>query len=108
MRSHSRRSGTRSSSTNRDRRDQSFARSVIAEATRRHNIDARDTNDPSGRTLAETGMCCGKAHANAVPPWTCDCPCHEREIPEPDSCLMCNDPLSGNWIEAELDSPEDH
>lgn len=32
-----RRCGTRSSSTNRDRRDQTFARSVIAEAARRNN-----------------------------------------------------------------------
>jgi hypothetical protein len=37
-----RRSGTRSSSTNRDRRDQAFARSVIAEATRRHNATVDD------------------------------------------------------------------
>lgn len=23
--------------------------------------------------------CCMARHANAVPPWTCDCPCHDRK-----------------------------
>lgn len=26
------------------------------------------------------GMCCMARHANAVPPWTCDCPCHDVEV----------------------------
>jgi hypothetical protein len=25
------------------------------------------------------GDCCMARHANATPPWTCDCPCHIRK-----------------------------
>lgn len=64
----------RSSRTNRDRRDQSFARSVIAEATRRHNEEEKI------KLLATRGLCCMTQHANAVPPWTCPCPCHDIEV----------------------------
>ncbi len=60
----------RSSRVNRDRRDQTFARSVIAEATKRFNAAA-------ALTIAR-GLCCMARHANAVPPWTCDCPCHDE------------------------------
>ncbi len=64
-----RRSGMRNSSTNRDRRDQAFARSVIAQATKRFN---------EAKALESTrGLCCGARHANAVSPWTCDCACHD-------------------------------
>jgi hypothetical protein len=31
------------------------------------------------RTLFDDGTCCMAAHANAVPPWTCDCRCHDRQ-----------------------------
>jgi hypothetical protein len=31
------------------------------------------------RTPYESGLCCMAAHANAVPPWTCACPCHARQ-----------------------------
>lgn len=29
-------------------------------------------------TDTDTGLCCMAAHANATPPWTCDCPCHKE------------------------------
>ena len=32
-----------------------------------------DDRDPM-----DSGLCCITRHANAVPPWTCDCPCHKR------------------------------
>lgn len=27
----------------------------------------------------DSGLCCMADHANAVPPWTCSCPCHTRK-----------------------------
>ena len=60
----------RGSRVNRDRRDQSQARFIIAEATRRHN--------EAMKLEATRGLCCLARHANATPPWTCDCPCHEE------------------------------
>lgn len=26
----------------------------------------------------DSGFCCLARHANAIPPWTCDCPCHTK------------------------------
>lgn len=55
--------------------------------------------------------CCMARHANATPPWTCDCPCHERNVNgesvecpvfHPDhngECLNCDE-----WMDAH--SPE--
>lgn len=31
---------------------------------------------PTAPSPYDAGLCCMAAHANAVPPWTCDCPCH--------------------------------
>lgn len=30
------------------------------------------------RTVYDSGLCCMARHANATPPWTCDCPCHVK------------------------------
>lgn len=32
----------------------------------------------SERSLMDSGLCCMARHANAIPPWTCDCPCHKQ------------------------------
>ena len=32
------------------------------------------------------GLCCLAAHANATPPWTCTCSCHDVV----DRCLVCD------------------
>lgn len=41
--------------------------------------------DPSAPTPYESGLCCLARHANATPPWTCDCPCHLRLMQESES-----------------------
>lgn len=30
------------------------------------------------RDPLDSGLCCMARHAQAVAPWTCDCPCHRR------------------------------
>lgn len=35
----------------------------------------------TARDPLDSGLCCLARHANAVPPWTCDCPCHTRAEP---------------------------
>jgi hypothetical protein len=37
---------------------------------------SEDGLQPLTRTSEESGECCMKDHANAVPPWTCKCLCH--------------------------------
>jgi hypothetical protein len=91
----------RGSRTNRDRRDQSFARSVIATATRLHNeaiarLSERDPLDPFNRTLEETGRCCMARHQQAVAPWTCDCPCHTRLAEGNDAADIVDDIAASN------------
>lgn len=27
----------------------------------------------------DSGLCCMARHAQATPPWTCDCPCHTKD-----------------------------
>ena len=29
--------------------------------------------------IPSDGLCCMRDHANAVPPWTCQCECHHRK-----------------------------
>ena len=31
--------------------------------------------------IPSDGLCCLRDHANAVPPWTCRCECHNRKEP---------------------------
>lgn len=36
--------------------------------------------------MSNQGECCLVAHAQATPPWTCSCPCHNRkDKAEPDN-----------------------
>lgn len=64
-------------------------------------LRALDAMPDESRTLYESGDCCMARHANAVPPWTCDCPCHtmpDESRPE-DECANCDggfDELSHN------------
>lgn len=39
-----------------------------------------EPKDAATDTDTDTGLCCMAAHANATPPWTCDCPCHDKFI----------------------------
>lgn len=32
----------------------------------------------TSRSDFDSGLCCMARHANAVPPWTCDCACHSQ------------------------------
>ncbi len=44
-------------------------------------VDAVGYVSEDTRTLLESGLCCLSRHANAVAPWTCDCPCHSTVEP---------------------------
>lgn len=49
---------------------------------------------PEERSPYDSGLCCMARHASAIPPWTCDCPCHTAPAPEtpaPDAmpCFQC-------------------
>lgn len=41
-------------------------------------------------TDVESSLCCLFRHANAVPPWTCDCPCHQLQTDEPPPEESCS------------------
>lgn len=65
----------RGSRVNRDRRDQVQARSIIAEATRRHNA------------------CCTTRHSPAIPLTACGCQCHDdvRRLIREGEAVVCSD-----------------
>lgn len=48
----------------------------VYEALRRY---VEQLQVPAPRSDMDSGLCCMARHAQAVAPWTCDCPCHTRE-----------------------------
>ena len=47
--------------------------------TRSHRFEREHPRPEESQLTYDTpdGLCCLRAHATAVPPWTCDCICHK-------------------------------
>jgi len=56
--------------------------SAAAEAVETIDADALEAYATAQRDPLDSGLCCMARHANAVAPWTCNCPCHTRDAVE--------------------------
>jgi hypothetical protein len=46
-----------------------------------------------------TGECCMRDHANAIPPWTCECLCHIKRT-DTGGAMSCGcDREAGHWCD---------
>lgn len=57
---------------------------IVADIISDYRVSLAAADAYKGRTFGD-GSCCMKDHANATPPWTCKCKCHDQALTDEDS-----------------------